>query len=126
MIAKRLTHALLALFLATALVPLSSFEARADLIGTQEALRIDAGPAHAVDTWLLRDDVATELAALGVSPEMARLRAAAMSPAELAELAERIDELPAGAGVIEVLGITFLVLIVLDLIGVINLFGIGR
>lgn len=126
MIAKRFSKSLFPLILAAVLLPLASFNVQAGLISTQDALLMDHNPAASVDAWLMREDVAAELAAMGVSPDMARIRAASLSPAELAELADRIDELPAGAGVIEVLGITFLVLIILDLVGVINIFGIGR
>lgn len=126
MIAKRFSKSMLPVLLAAFLLPLTSFNAQAELIGTQEALSMESASGLTVDSWLARDDVAAELTAMGVSPEMARLRAASLSPEELAELSERIEELPAGAGVIEVLGITFLVLIILDLVGVINLFGIGR
>lgn len=118
-----LRAAVIALFL----LPMATFNVQAELISTQQALSMQSGQAAtSVEAWLMRDDVVAELAAMGVDPDMARLRAASLSPEELAELAERIDELPAGAGVIEVLGITFLVLIILDLIGVINIFGIGR
>ena len=126
MIAKRFSKSLFPMILAACLLPMASFNVQAGLITTQEALTMEAGPGLAVDAWLARDEVAAELTAMGVSPEMARLRAASLSPEELAELSERIEDLPAGAGVIEVLGITFLVLIILDLIGVINVFGIGR
>lgn len=126
MIAKRFSKSLFPLLLAVGLLPLASFNVQAGLISTQEAMAMEAGPELAVDAWLARDDVAAELTAMGVNPEMARLRAASLSPEELAELSDRIEDLPAGAGVIEVLGITFLVLLILDLIGVINVFGIGR
>jgi hypothetical protein len=105
------------------LLPLVSFSAHAEIISTQEAVAMESGQALAhVDAWLKRDDVVAELAALGVDPELARIRAEALSPAELDELAHRIDDLPAGAGVIEVLGITFLVLIILEIVGVTNIF----
>jgi hypothetical protein len=124
---KTCTMTLPAAMLALFLLPLASFNLQAELISTQEAISMQSGQAAVtVDAWLMRDDVAAELAAMGVDPDMARARAASLSPEELAELAERIDELPAGAGVITVLGVTFLVLIILDLIGVINIFGIGR
>ncbi|WP_136799179.1 MULTISPECIES: PA2779 family protein [Desulfosediminicola] len=71
---------------------------------------------------LTHDDVTQELVRLGVDPAKAEERIAALSPAELEQLQSRIGELPAGAGVIEVLGITFLVLLVLDLLGVTNVF----
>jgi len=124
---NKLGSFLISTLVAVAMLPMASFHTHADIISSQEAVAMESGQALAqVDAWLMREDVSRELAALGVDPETARLRAAALSPEELGELADRIDTLPAGAGVIEVLGITFLVLIILDLVGVINIFGIGR
>ena len=108
---------------AVAMLPLASFDSHAEIVSTQQALAMESDQARAtVDAWLLREDVSQELASMGVDPELARIRAQSLNPEELAELSGRIDELPAGAGVIEVLGITFLVLLVLDLVGVINIF----
>lgn len=99
-------------------------EVRADVVSTSQALALeDEGEARAlVDAYLARDSVAAELEALGVDPELARLRAASLSGSELRELAGRIDEAPAGGGVLVVLGITFVVLLVLELVGVIDIF----
>lgn len=96
----------------------------AQLVSTSQALAIEEGGARAtVDAYLARSEVAAELTSLGVDPELARLRAAAMSASELEELAGRIAEAPAGGdGVIAVLGVTFLVLLVLELVGVIDIF----
>lgn len=107
----------------TVLFPVAAVQAHTDLLSTQDVLALERGsPAQQVESWLLRDDVTAELIALGVDPEMARLRVAALSPDELEVMANQIETLPAGGGVIAVLGITFLVLIVLDVIGVINIF----
>jgi hypothetical protein len=95
------------------------------LISTSQALALErSGEARAtVDAYLARADVAAELASLGVDPELARLRAAALSGSELEALAGRIQDAPAGGnGVIAVLGITFLVLLILELVGVIDVF----
>lgn len=97
----------------------------AQLVSSSQALALEeGGRARAVvDAYLAREEVAAELTALGLDPELARLRAAAMSTAELEELAGRIREAPAGGdGVITVLGITFVVLLVLELVGVIDIF----
>lgn len=99
--------------------------ASADLVSTSEALAAERnGQARAtVDAYLAREDVARELAALGVDPELARLRAQALSPSELEALAGRIHEAPAGGdSVIVVVGIVFIVLLILELVGVINIF----
>jgi hypothetical protein len=95
------------------------------LVSSSEALSLEReGQARSVvDAYLAREDVARELAGLGVDPELARLRAQALSPSELDALAGRIHEAPAGGdGVIVVLGITFIVLLILELVGVINIF----
>lgn len=119
---KRPTIAVLVLVgLGLAMAP----TARAELVSTSEALALerDGSARTTVDTYLAREEVASELAALGVDPELARLRAAALSPTELEELAGRIEEAPAGGvSVIGVLGVTFLVLLILELVGVIDIF----
>lgn len=106
---------------------ISSFAspAAAQLVSTSEALALerDGEARHTVDTYLARTEVAAELAALGVDPELARLRVAALSASELEELAGRIEEAPAGGdGVLTVIGITFVVLLILEIVGVIDIF----
>jgi len=99
--------------------------ASGELISTSEALALeDADRSQSVvDAYLAREEVAAELAALGVDPELARLRVAALSASELEELAGRVEEAPAGGGgVITVLGVTFLVLLILEFVGVIDIF----
>jgi hypothetical protein len=62
---------------------------------------------------------------LGVNPDEVRQRVEALSDQELNMLAQHIDDLPAGAGaegVLVVIGIVFLVLIILELVGVTNVF----
>ena len=69
------------------------FQAQAVLIGTGEA----AAARAAVNGFIERGEVVTQLQALGVSPQAAKERVAALSDAEVASLAGRIDSLPAGA-----------------------------
>jgi hypothetical protein len=99
-----------------------------ELVSTSDALALagDSASREVVDSYLAREDVTRRLEALGVDPELARLRAASLSAAELDELALRIEQAPAGGdGVLAVLGITFLVLLVLELVGVIDIFKKG-
>lgn len=118
MITSLLRNLVLALALASLVLPV-----RAGLVTTGEALDLEAGqPLQTVETWLKREDVATELAALGVSPEMALERAAMLSDAELQALAGRVQDQPAGGDIVAVLGITFLVLIILHFTGVLRVF----
>lgn len=124
MIRFNIRRQLLVLVLTLGLLPLAGAQAAGGLISSQEALALDRnGSIELVQAWLQQDQVAAELTALGVDPALAQARVAAMSPEEVAAMLERIDDMPAGAGIIEALGITFLVLIILDLIGVINIFG---
>lgn len=98
--------------------------AQARVISSSEALALEAGheARTTVDAYLARQDVAVELAALGVDPEVARLRAAALSADELAVLAGRIEDAPAGGDVIAILGVVFLVLLILEWVGAIDIF----
>jgi len=74
-----------------------------------------------VATFLARDDVQAQLVAMGVDPGDAAARVAALTPQELASLDQRIADMPAG-GVIAVIGVVFLVLLILELVGVTNVF----
>jgi hypothetical protein len=75
-----------------------------------------------VDGFLAREDVRRQLEAWGVPPAQAEARIAALSPAELQRLAGEIERVPAGGGLLEVIGIVFVVLLILELVGVINIF----
>ena len=72
---------------------------------------------------LEREDVRAQLAARGVNLDEARARVAALTQAEAADLAARIDALPAGG--VSVLGvalIVFLVLLLTDILGYTKIF----
>lgn len=99
--------------------------ASAVLIGTDEAMAPGerAERLGHINDILARDDVRGKLVELGVNPDEARLRVAALSDAELQQLEAGFDALPAGGdGVIWLLGAVFLVLLVLEIVGVIHIF----
>ena len=98
--------------------------ASAGVISTEQAV-VAAERAERLDrvnSFFARDDVAAELERFGVDPALATERAAALSDAELAELDGRIAEAAAGGDLLAVLGIVFVVLLVLELVGVTNIF----
>ena len=74
-----------------------------------------------IQTELARDEVRAQFLARGVSPTEVDARVAALSTEELRELQLQIDELPAG-GILEVIGVVFVVLLILELVGVTNIF----
>ena len=76
----------------------------------------------AIQDFLSRSMVQQQLVALGVSPETAKARVAALTPAERQLLGQKINELPAGSGAVEVIGIVFIVLLILELLGVTDVF----
>ncbi len=96
----------------------------AAMIGTQPAVTMEQRAEYVSDIkgWLAQDEVRKQLVELGVDPADASDRVASMTAEELQTLHTRIDELPAGAGVIEVIGIVFVVLLILELVGVTNIF----
>lgn len=75
-----------------------------------------------LDSLLAREDVRSELVRLGVDPKMAAERINAMTPSELQQFRDNVAELPAGAGALEIIGIVFLVLLILEFLGVTNVF----
>ncbi|MBX3703698.1 MAG: PA2779 family protein [Steroidobacteraceae bacterium] len=98
--------------------------AAAGIVGTAEAVAAAqaADPLVTVRGALARDDVRERMAALGVDAAQVDARLAALTDAETALLAERLDQLPAGGDALAVLGIVFLVLLVLELTGTIDIF----
>lgn len=88
----------------------------------QHAAAADAAAAQdKVQAFLARADVEAQLIDLGVDPQMARERAANLSGAELARAADLADQ-PAGAGVVGALVFIFVLLLILDILGVTDVF----
>ena len=92
------------------------------LIDTQTA----SDSRSKVAAFLAREDVRQQMESMGVDPRQVDTRLSALSDSEVSYLAERIDEMPAGQGVIGliiVVGIVlFVVLLITDIIGVTNVF----
>jgi hypothetical protein len=76
-----------------------------------------------VRSFLDRDDVRTRLQEFGVDPAAARARVDALNGDEVAALAGRIDQLPAGGSdVLTVLLVVFIILLITDLLGLTHIF----
>ncbi len=121
----RFTASLLILSCATMGLPLT---AQAGIVSTDEALTATAQSANRdrVSTFLLRDDVRKALQEQGVNGDAALERVQAMSDAEVAQLAGRIDQAPAGGDVIGVLFTVFIILLVTDILGLTKVFPFTR
>jgi len=69
-----------------------------------------------------REEVQQELIAMGVDPFSAKIRVSQMNEAELAELTQKIEELPAGSGVLGIVLTVFIVLVITDMLGATDVF----
>lgn len=97
--------------------------ANAAVVGTRDALTMDKpGQAlTAVQATLARADIREAMISLGVDPLEAQARVAALDAQQLAQLQGQLDQLPAG-GILGLIGAVFVVLLILELTGVIDIF----
>src|SRR5512133_3104737 len=79
-----------------------------------------------VNQFLARDEVRQAMLGQGVSSQAALERVAAMSDSEVAQLAGRIDQAPAGGDVLGILFTVFIVLLVTDIMGLTKVFPFTR
>ena len=75
-----------------------------------------------VEVLLARQDVARQLATLGVDQDVLTTRLRGLSNAELLALEGRIDEKIAGGDGLALIGAVFLVLVLLEVLGVTDVF----
>jgi hypothetical protein len=96
----------------------------AAMIGTQQAIRSEARDARIthVETILARADVAKQLVMFGVDPLAVQARVANLTDAELIALDGKLDQHVAGGSVVYIIGAVFIVLIILELMGVTDIF----
>jgi hypothetical protein len=96
---------------------------QAGIIGTQTLIESEQTQRQQarIEAFMARDSVRDQMLALGVDSNEVRERLAALTPGELQVLDEQIDTLPAG-GILAVIGVVFIVLIILELTGVIDIF----
>lgn len=98
--------------------------APAGMIGTSQMLENEARTESLtrIEMLLARDDVGQQLVALGVEPALVLERLNAMTTEELLALEHRFDEQVAGGDAIAIIGTVFLVLLILELVGVTDIF----
>lgn len=95
---------------------------QAKMVGTDQVVpEIGKSARDRVDAFMTREDVKAQFRALGISPEEAQARVAALSDAEIDKIAGKLDTLPAGEGAVgAIVGaalIIFIVLLITDLLG---------
>ena len=125
---KKLVSAGLIVCITAAGLPLS---AQARMVTTEEITApASSGTVGAsrdkVNQFLARDEVRQAMLGQGVTPDAAMARVAAMSDSEVAQLAGRVDQAPAGGDVLGVLFTVFIVLLVTDIMGLTKVFPFTR
>ena len=83
---------------------------------------VAASDAANINAWLQREDVAAQLQQRGVSVQEVQSRLASLSDQDLRRVSSQLDSMPAGSSVLVVVGIVFVVLLVLEVLGVTNIF----
>ncbi|MGI9501259.1 MAG: PA2779 family protein [Geminicoccaceae bacterium] len=84
----------------------------------------ELAPRERIRDLLARGDVRAEMIALGIAPNEAEARIAALTDQEITDIAGRLDRLPAGEGVGGILIILFVVFgvaVMLDALGMMNI-----
>ena len=96
----------------------------AGLIGTQQVVQSESRDASItrVETILAREDVAKQLVAFGVDPLAVQSRVGNLTDSELLALEGNLDKQVAGAGAVGIVGAVFIVLIILEFVGIIDIF----
>ena len=102
----------------------SPLVAHASLVGTLQAVESHtrADDMATVSSALARAEVRAQMAAMGVAPGDIDARVARLTDPELRALADRMQEMPAGGDALAIIGIVFLVLLILEAVGVIDVF----
>lgn len=100
------------------------FSAQAGMLPTPDVTK------ETIIGWIDRADVRAQLESLGVNPADAKARVAAMSDAEAAQLAGKLEQLPAGSdaagALIGAAVLIFIVLLITDILGLTKIFPFTR
>src|ERR1700752_5217748 len=117
-------HSLVAVLAVSLFASSIQSAAYAGVISTQQYLTtLDREATRArIDAVLAREEVRAKLEQYGVDPAQTDARLAAMKDQELEQLATDLENMPAGGSVLAVVGIVFIVLLILELTGVIDIF----
>ena len=121
----KLSKQIVAYVLCVAILNLGSpVIANAQIISTLQVVENQSRAADlaTVSSTLAREQVRTQFQALGVDPAQVEARVAALTDSELRTLAGQMQDLPAGADALAIIGIVFLVLLILEAVGVVDIF----
>ncbi len=117
---KRLRRGIASLLVASIACTGFLHTAQATLIGTEQVAQASANRTDdraRIDAALTRADIRERLQELGVDPQQATERIAALTDEEAARLAGTLENAPAGGSVLGVVVFVFVLLLVTDILG---------
>lgn len=85
-------------------------------------------PKANIDSFFARSDVEQKLAAFGVDEATIKDRMGSLTNDEIAQISQKIDEMPAGGdvGIISVLVFIFVLLLITDILGFTKVYSFTR
>jgi hypothetical protein len=102
---------------------------QAAIISTEQVVTVAAAQQNRakINATFERADVQAELQKMGITAEEAKARVAALTDAETASIAHRVDAIPAGGdGIVGALIFIFVLLLVTDILGLTKIFPFTR
>lgn len=98
--------------------------AMAGIIDTQTVVSVAsrADSLSRIDRALSEERIAKQMTEMGVERSAVDSRMASLTDVELASLADRLETAPAGGDILGLIGAVFVVLLILELVGVIDIF----
>lgn len=114
----------LAIVSLTAMTAASIPVAQAGMVTTDQVIASQQSTADRarIAQWLDRDDLQQKLAEQGIDSATAKARIAALSDAEVAQMNQQLDQLPAGQGILGLAATIFVVFIITDAVGATDVF----
>lgn len=114
----------ISLLLTASILSLSLGTSQAAMVSNQQIIHAaeETDARQSLLQTLKRDEVQQQLLSLGVSPADVESRIQHMSHAEITQLNQQIDQLPAGSGVLGAVVFIFVVFVVTDVIGATDIF----
>lgn len=109
--------------LSLTLISAAPMALHADMLGTSQLLTQSERDARVdlVESYMDRDEVRSQMEAMGVDPTLAAERVAGLTDSQLQQLALNIESAPAG-GALGVLVTVLVILLLLEILGVTNIF----
>jgi hypothetical protein len=100
----------------------------AAMIGTESIINVDQdqSPRDYLNNLLAREDIQAALISKGIDPQEAKARIDSLSDAEVNDIVNKLDQLPAGGGALEIILIiaflVFAIFVFTDIAGYTDIF----